>query len=136
MRLTNARIAAAACAALALPAATALAHHGWAWTQDEESRLDGEIVTISFGNPHMHLQVERDRSGFGGSEIWEVDLSPPIVASRSGFGPEHAGPGDTVSLTGHRARDADVLGFKAETITVRGRTFDVYPQRDKSLTAQ
>ncbi|MGB3796809.1 MAG: DUF6152 family protein [Alteraurantiacibacter sp.] len=119
-------------AALALPAA-AIAHHGWGWTQDEESRLDGEIVTISFGNPHMHLQLERERSGFGGSEIWEVDLSPPIVASRSGFGAEHAGPGDSVTLTGHRARDEDTLGFKAETITVRGRTFNVYPQREKSL---
>lgn len=131
MHLSATRIA-VALAAIALPAA-ALAHHGWGWTQDEESRLDGKIVTISFGNPHMHLQLERERSGFGGTEIWEVDLSPPIVASRSGFGAEHAGPGDTVTLTGHRARDEDTLAFKAETITARGRTFDVYPQRDKSL---
>ena len=128
-------LAAAALAAVVLPAA-AFAHHGWGWTEDEESRLEGEIVTISFGNPHMHLQVERDRGGFGGSEIWEVDLSPPIVASRSGFGPDHAGPGDAVSLTGHRARDPEMRGFKAETITVRGRTFDVYPQRDKTLAAR
>ncbi|WP_338243233.1 DUF6152 family protein [Aurantiacibacter hainanensis] len=132
LKLNPAGLAAAAMTAIVLPAA-ALAHHGWGWTQDEESRLEGEIVTISFGNPHMHLQVERDRGGFGGSEIWEVDLSPPVVASRSGFGPDHAGPGDAVVLTGHRARDQDVLGFKAERITVRGRTFDVYPQREKTL---
>lgn len=125
----------AAVTAFALPAA-AVAHHGWGWTEYEESRLEGEIVTISFGNPHMHLQLRRERAGFGGEEVWEVDLSPPIVASRSGFGPDHAAPGDQVVLTGHRARDPDVLGFKAERITVRGRTFDVYPQRDKTLPAE
>lgn len=134
MRLSVARIAAALLAAT-LPAG-AIAHHGWGWTQHEESRLDGRINTISFGNPHMHIQLERNRAGFGGTEIWEVDLSPPIVAQDSGFGPEYAGPGDTVSLTGHRARDADTLAFKAETITVRGRTFDVYPRREKTLAPQ
>ncbi len=107
----------------------AVAHHGWGWTQNQESRLSGTIQSISFGNPHMHLQL-LDSDG----SMWEVDLAPPIVASRSGFGSEHASAGDTAIITGHRARDMDVLGFKGETITVRGRTFDVYPQREKSLS--
>ena len=115
-----------AIAALALPAA-ALAHHGWAWTEDQETRLTGTIEAISFGNPHMHLQVRTE----GG--VWEVDLSPPIVAQRSGFGPSAAKVGDRVSLTGHRARDHDLLAFKAETVTVNGKTYDVYPQRPKDL---
>ena len=116
----------AAAAALALPAA-ALAHHGWGWTEDAETRLSGEIVSIDFGNPHMHLQVKASKG------VWEVDLSPPIQARRSGFGPGAAGPGDMVVLTGHRARDHDLLAFKAETVTVNGKTYDVYPQRPKSL---
>ena len=114
-------------ALVALPAA-ALAHHGWGWTQDAESRLSGEIVSITFTNPHMHLQL-RDASG----ALWAVDLSPPVVASRSGFGADHARAGDQAIVTGHRARDMRVNGFKGETITVRGRTFDVYPQREKTL---
>jgi hypothetical protein len=113
-------------AALGLPAAAA-AHHGWGWTQDAESRLSGEIVSISFGNPHMHLQL-RNAQG-----VWEVDLSPPIVAQGSGFGPGAAKAGDRVVITGHRARDASVRAFKGETITVNGRTYDVYPNREKSL---
>ena len=117
----------AAAAALLLPAA-ALAHHGWGWTEDAETRLSGEIVSISFGNPHMHLQVRASKG------VWEVDLSPPIQAQRSGFGPGAAKPGDTVVLTGHRARDQEVLAFKGETITVNGKTYDVYPQRPKSLS--
>jgi hypothetical protein len=115
-----------AATALALPAA-ALAHHGWGWTRDEESRLSGTIRSISFGNPHMHLQL-RNAQG-----TWEVDQSPPIVARGSGFGPGAAKAGDRAVITGHRARDPDLLAFKGETITVGGRTYDVYPQREKTL---
>jgi len=115
-----------AAAALAVPAA-AFAHHGWAWTEDEESRLSGTIVSISYGNPHMHLQVRAENG------LWEVDLSPPIVAQGSGFQPGVAKAGDRVSLTGHRARDRAVRAFKGETITVNGKTYDVYPQREKTL---
>ena len=113
-------------AALALPSLAA-AHHGWGWTEDRESRLSGTIESISFGNPHMHLQL---RTSDG---LWEVDLSPPITARSSGFGPGAAKVGDKAVLTGHRARDRGVRGFKGETITVGGKTFDVYPQRAKSL---
>ena len=115
-----------AVAALALPAA-ALAHHGWGWTENEESRLSGTIESISFGNPHMHIKLKASKG------VWAVDLSPPIVAERSGFGPGAAKAGDTVILTGHRARDHDLLAFKAETVTVNGRTYAVYPQRPNSL---
>ena len=118
----------AATAALALPAA-ALAHHGWGWTEDEETRLAGTIEAISFGNPHMHIRLKAQDG------IWEVDLSPPIVAQRSGFGPPAAKAGDAVRLTGHRARDHAVRSFKAETVTVNGKTYDVYPQREKTLAA-
>ena len=113
-------------AALGLPAAAA-AHHGWAWTQDEESRLSGTIEAISFGNPHMHLRLKNEQGS------WEVDLSPPVVAQGSGFGPGAARAGDRVVITGHRARDANLLAFKGETITVNGKTYDVYPQREKTL---
>ncbi|HYD23756.1 MAG TPA: DUF6152 family protein [Croceibacterium sp.] len=113
-------------AALALPAAAA-AHHGWGWTEERETRLSGTIESISFGNPHMHLQLRASRG------TWEVDLSPPIVARGSGFGPGAAKAGDRAVITGHRARDPDLLAFKGETITVGGRTYDVYPQREKTL---
>ena len=111
---------------LGLPA-TAAAHHGWGWTQTEESRLSGTIESISFGNPHMHVKLRNDAG------VWAVDLSPPIVAQGSGFGPGAARAGDRVVITGHRARDAGTLAFKGETITVGGKTYDVYPQREKTL---
>jgi hypothetical protein len=122
----RALMAAAALPALALPAA-AIAHHGWNWTAAEESRLTGTIEEISFGNPHMHIKLRAENG------TWEVDLSPPIQAQRSGFGPEAAKVGDRVVLTGHRAADASARSFKAETVTVGGKTYDVYPNREKTL---
>ncbi len=129
MTMRSKRLLVALCTAVALglPLAAA-AHHGWGWTQEAESRLTGEIVSITFTNPHMQLRL-RDGDG----ELWAVDLSPPIVAAASGFGSEHAAAGDRASITGHRARDMATRAFKGETITVRGRTFDVYPQREKTL---
>ncbi len=118
-------LAALPVAALALPAATS-AHHGWNWTQAEESQISGTIEEISFGNPHMHIKLRTDNG------LWAVDLSPPIQARQSGFGPEAAKVGDRVVLTGHRAADASVRGFKAETVTVNGKTYDVYPNREKT----
>lgn len=116
----------AASLAFALPAAAA-AHHGWGWTEENETRLSGTIKSISFTNPHMHLQLQTANG------LWAVDLSPPIVAQGSGFGPNAAKTGDQVSLTGHRARDRGMRTFKGETITIRGKTYDVYPQREKTL---
>ena len=121
-------IAFAALAAMVVLPAAGLAHHGWGWTESDESRLSGTIREITFSNPHMHLRLQ-DADG----ELWEVDRSPPIVAQRSGFGPEVAAAGDEASLTGHRARDHSVRGFKAERIRVRDVTYDVYPQRPHSL---
>lgn len=55
------------------------------------------------------------------------------LAQRSGFGPGAAKAGHRAILTGQRSLDKDQLALKAETITVGGTTYDVYPQRPKSL---
>lgn len=113
-------------AALAIPAAAA-AHHGWEWTEEKESRLSGVIVSVNYGNPHASLKLRASKG------VWQVDLAPPSAATRAGFVEGVAKPGDKAILTGHRSRDYDKLAFKAETITVNGKTYDVYPGRPKTL---
>lgn len=114
---------------VAIPA-VAIAHHGWAWTEEEESRLEGTITEISFGNPHSHLEIENAEGE------WEVDLAPPYATERAGFVEGVAKAGDRASFTGHRSKDPGERVFKAETITVNGKTYDVYPRRQKSLEPQ
>ncbi|MER0237145.1 DUF6152 family protein [Fulvimarina sp. MAC8] len=119
----------ASIATIALVAAPvfAFAHHGWSWTADEESRLSGTIQEISLGNPHAHLQIENEEG------IWEVDLAPPYATESAGFVEGVANVGDAATFTGHRSRDESERAFKAETITVNGKTYDVYPRREKTL---
>ena len=121
-----AALIAGAALSIAVPVA-AIAHHGWSWTEEQESRLAGEITSISLGNPHAHLNVENEEG------LWEVDLAPPYATERAGFVEGVAKVGDAASFTGHRSKDAGERNFKAETITVNGKTYDVYPRRDKSL---
>ena len=114
--------------ALALCVATAaMAHHGWAWTEDEETQMSGKLEKIYLGNPHAHVEL-RNAQG-----LWEVDLAPPGPTERAGFIKGVADVGDTAIVTGHRSKDAKELMFKAETITVNGKTYDVYPNRPKTL---
>ncbi len=108
-------------------AGAAFAHHGWAWTEDEETQMSGQLEKIHLGNPHAHVEL-RNAQG-----LWEVDLAPPGPTERAGFVDGVAKVGDTAIVTGHRSKDPKELMFKAETITVNGKTFDVYPSRPKSL---
>ena len=120
------RLALASAIIVALPVA-ASAHHGWSWTEEQESRIVGTIVSIDFGNPHTSLKL---RTAQG---TWNVELAPPAASTRAGFIAGSARPGDRAILTGHRSRDPKQLAFKAETITVNGKTYDVYPGREKTV---
>lgn len=116
----------AACLAGALViggAGAALAHHGWAWTEDGYFELEGVIVAISFANPHPTLDVEID------GEVWRVDLATPAATQRAGFTEDKAKVGDEVYAIGNRSRDSTERWMKAVRIVVNGETFDVYPNR-------
>lgn len=126
MILIRVRAALLAAAVLTVPGA-AWAHHGWSWTEDEESRLSGTIEAISLGNPHAQISLRTEEG------VWRVDLAPPAATARAGFVEDVARIGDEAIVTGHRSRDPNELAFKAETITVNGKTYDVYPSREKTL---
>lgn len=101
----------------------ALAHHGWAWTEDGFFELRGVITAVYVGNPHATLDVDAD------GEIWRVDLAPPSSTVAAGFTEETARAGDEVIAIGHRSRDPSERRMKAARIIVGGRTYDVYPNR-------
>jgi len=109
---------------LALCGATAaLAHHGWAWTEDGFFELTGTIAAIFYGNPHPTLDVDVE------GEVWRVDLATPRATANAGFMEDTAAVGDEVTAIGHRSRDASERWMKAVRIVVNGETYDVYPGR-------
>ena len=114
----------AACAMLV--AGSAVAHHGWSWTVEEQSELTGTIKEIFLGNPHAVLKVE------AADGLWTVELAPLSRTIAAGFDENAAKVGDQVTAIGNRSADPNEKRMKAVRIIVNGKTYDVYPDRVQS----
>jgi hypothetical protein len=109
--------------AAALLAASAHAHHGWDWTEEEEMfELTGTVAKVYIGEPHPTVNVEAEDG------LWIVELAPRERTIAAGFTEDSAKIGDQVTAIGHRASDRSVRKMKAVSIIVNGRRYDVYPE--------
>lgn len=124
-KITRRRLGAsiAALALFSFAAGPALAHHGWAWTEDGFFELTGTITAISYGNPHPTLDVDVE------GEVWRVDLATPRATANAGFHEDTAKVGDEIKAIGNRSREETEPLMKAVRIIVNGQTYDVYPNR-------
>ena len=105
-------------------AGTAAAHHGWSWAEGEQTELRGTLREVYIGQPHPTLRVEVPGSG-----TWVVELAPPGRTAQAGFTTASAATGDEVLILGSRSRQAGERRMKAVRLTVRDRTYDLYPER-------
>jgi hypothetical protein len=110
-----------AAAAAALPA---LAHHGWAGQGDEQFELSGTVEQpVSLAGPHATMKVRAE------GQVWDITLAPPARTQAAGLTPEALKKGASVTVSGHRNKDAKRFEIKTERVTVDGKTYDVYPGR-------
>jgi hypothetical protein len=109
--------------AVAAPALPALAHHGWAWTEDGFFELTGIVKAVYVGNPHATLDLDVE------GVVWRVELAPPGPTMSAGFTEDTVKPGDEVVALGNRSKDTNETRMKAVRITVGGKTYDIYPAR-------
>lgn len=125
MRISRRTSLAALAFAAIFPLAStpAVAHHGWAWTEDEPFELTGTIEQIYIGHPHVTMEVRAEDG------TWHVDLAPLGPTTRAGFDEAAAQVGDEVTCIGFRSRNHGERSMKAARIVVNGRTYDVYPNR-------
>ena len=102
----------------------AFAHHGWAGNSDEEFDLTGTVERgVSLAGPHATMQVRAD------GKVWDLTLAPPARTERAGLKEGIIPVGATVTVHGHRNRDANRFEVKTERVVWNGRTFNVYPDR-------
>ncbi len=109
---------------LTLCALPVSAHHGWAGNFTEEFELTGTVETgVSLAGPHATMKVRSD------GKVWDITLAPPARTERAGLKEGIIPVGATVTIHGHRNRDAKRLEIKTERVIWNGRTFNVYPDR-------
>jgi hypothetical protein len=109
---------------LSLSALPASAHHGWSGNFDEEFELTGTVESgVSLAGPHATMKVRAD------GKVWDITLAPPARTERAGLKEGIIPIGATVTIHGHRNRDAKRLEIKTERVIWNGRTFNVYPDR-------
>jgi uncharacterized protein DUF6152 len=111
--------------AVSLSAVPAWAHHGWAGNSDEEFELTGTVERgVSLAGPHATMKV---RAADG--KVWDLTLAPPARTESAGLKEGTIPVGASVTIHGHRNRDANRLEVKTERVTWNGHTYNVYPDR-------
>ena len=110
-------------AAAALVATSALAHHGWRWTDGGQFELTGIVRDADLGNPHGILTVD------AGGEMWTAEVGQPWRNERAGLTDEMLSPGTELTILGERSADPEQRLVKAEAVTIDGQTYILYPDR-------
>ena len=110
----------AASAVLAIPV---WAHHSFGAEYDATKpiSLTGVITKVEWTNPHIHFYLDvKDKDGKVVN--WKLEGFPPNVLYRTGWKREATiKPGDTVTITGWRARDGGNWGHSREVTFADGK---------------
>ncbi|MYF71034.1 MAG: hypothetical protein F4181_14245 [Proteobacteria bacterium] len=112
--------------ALPLVLTAANAHHSFAIYTDEITEIEGELVDVHWGNPHILLTVRVDEAGQEAD--WMLETGNPYVLQRRGLPRELFRQGDRIRAAGrvHRAQAAQLwlhnlmLGDGQELLMIAG----------------
>jgi len=82
------------------------AHHSFVSQYDVETiiEIEGVVTEVWYQNPHARVYVEID-SEDGEPELWETETYPRNILERRGWRYDDLKEGDTVAVSGRRARD-------------------------------
>lgn len=83
---------------------TAPAHHSFSaeFTRDLPIEVTGAVTRVEWTNPHARFYVEAEDNGQ--RVEWDFELTTPNILMRRGWTRNSLKPGDTVTVTGWRAR--------------------------------
>jgi uncharacterized protein DUF6152 len=113
-RISFALAAAAACVAFSFAAS---AHHSTAAEFDKAKPITftGTVKKIQWMNPHIYTLIET-KDADGKPVTYRVEGGPPNALYRQGWRMDTLHVGDTVTVTGHRAKNEQSLNVGDATI--------------------
>jgi Family of unknown function (DUF6152) len=116
------KLASLAAAAAATIAATvpAIAHHSFAAEFDANSpiELTGTVTKVEWANPHTFFYIDVDDAGK--IENWALELGSPNGLMRRGWTRNSMQIGDTVTVSGWRAKDGSSKGNARSVVLSTG----------------
>jgi hypothetical protein len=102
--------------------APVIAHHSFAAEFDAEKpiELTGTVTKVDWMNPHtfFYIDVETDSGEY---ENWALELGSPNGLTRRGWTRSSLQIGDTVTVTGSRARDGSLKGNARSVVLSDGK---------------
>jgi hypothetical protein len=108
----------------------AQAHHGAAQSYDVDTliTIEGEILSISWRNPHVTMELQRTVET-GGTEVWEIEASTANRLERIGISQDVVSVGSKVAFTGAPSRHG-LNALAAWIMTLEdGLEVPIWPQR-------
>ncbi len=112
-----------AAAATVLMAGPAMAHHGWAWADDDTFEITGVIMSAKLGHPHGILTVRAK------DDDWTVEVGQPWRNARAGLRDSMLAKGVELTIQGKRAKDHKLKVMKAARVIIQGKVYNLYPKR-------
>jgi len=87
------------------------AHHSFVPVFDAESIIDasGTVTKVDWRNPHVWIYIDVD-SESGETGNWGFEMGSINALIRQGWSRKTVQVGDTISVTGYRARDGSKRG--------------------------
>lgn len=117
-----------ACAAVLMAAIPVVAHHSFAAEYDGSSlvTLKGVVSKVEWTNPHAYIYVDV-KDAAGKVTTWGMEGYPPNTLTRTGFTRHIVSAGDTITITGYRARDNATRAAAREVTTEDGKKYNFGP---------
>lgn len=119
----NARIILIMAGALLSVSAPLLAHHSFAAEYDSSKpvTLKGTVVKFDWVNPHSRLYMDVKDEATGQTAHWELETGNVTTLQRRGWRRDTLKPGDSIVVTGYRAKDGTNLAAASTVSTADGR---------------